>query len=221
MSDNYNHVLKETRNMVSDYMSKFDPSHDMHHIDRVTNIALYISKDLLTTTNASIDLEVVELAALCHDIDDHKYKQDNEDQQVVRDFLVNNLKYSKGDLVAKIIDHIGYTKEKKWDDEKDDPEEVHWRNHCLELHAVQDADKLDAIGAIGILRCAAFSGARNRPLFVPENDEVSTAISHFHEKLFKLKLLMRTPKGRQLAIERHEFMQQFVNQIQQETLKTF
>ncbi|KAI7901001.1 uncharacterized protein BX663DRAFT_515971 [Cokeromyces recurvatus] len=220
MSYNYNDILRETRKMVSDYMSQFDPSHDMYHIDRVSHLALCIAKDMIKEQSTPVDLEVVELAALCHDIDDHKYKDLNKDrnENVVKELLINTLKYPKGDLVMKIIDHIGYTKEKKWNDELDNPEEVYWRNHCLELHAVQDADKLDAIGAIGILRCAAFSGARNLPLYVPENDCISSAITHFHEKLFNLKSLMRTSKGKELATERHRFMQQFVHQIQLETL---
>lgn len=127
------------------------------------------------------------------------------------------------------------------------------------LFRVQDADKLDAIGAFGVLRCAAFSGAKNRPLYVPghvaienitqkdyldESNKNNSAITHFHgmyiymyvcvcvlyfiamrngyqllyiiEKLFRLKSMMRTPKGKSLAIERDRFMQTFVDQIDRE-----
>ncbi|KAI8090267.1 uncharacterized protein B0P05DRAFT_530086 [Gilbertella persicaria] len=226
----YSDVLNETRKMVSEYMSGFDSSHDMYHVDRVVDVALAIANDL-KTSNPNLDLELVELAALCHDVGDRKYYQGKETGgQMIQTFLQAQ-NYPKAQLVARIVDNIGFSKELGWNDECDDPEQVSWRNHCLELHAVQDADKLDAIGAFGILRCAAFSGAKNRPLYVPDHKPIenitqeqylsnnatnSSAITHFHEKLFKLKSMMRTPKGKALAVERDQFMQLFVQQIEKE-----
>ncbi|KAI8378930.1 hypothetical protein BD560DRAFT_324671 [Blakeslea trispora] len=226
----YINILDATRKMVSEYMSGFDSSHDMYHVDRVVGIALAIAKDL-KSSNEHVDLELVELAALCHDVGDRKYYQGKETGgQMIQTFLEAQ-QYPKAQLVARIVDHVGFSKELGWNDETDDPEEVYWRNHCFELHAVQDADKLDAIGAFGIMRCAAFSGAKNRPLYVPDhkpienitqeqylnnNNTNNSAITHFHEKLFKLKSMMRTAKGKALAQERDLFMQQFVQQIERE-----
>ncbi|KAI8335637.1 hypothetical protein EDC96DRAFT_524622 [Choanephora cucurbitarum] len=226
----YTNTLEATRKMVTEYMSGFDSSHDMYHVDRVVGVALAIAKDL-QQTHLELDLELVELAALCHDVGDRKYYQGKETGgQMIQTFLEAQ-QYPKASSVARIVDHIGFSKELGWNDEKDDPEEVNWRNRCLELHAVQDADKLDAIGAFGILRCAAFSGAKHRPLYVPDHKPMenmtqehylsntntnNSAITHFHEKLFKLKSMMRTPKGKTLAHDRDVFMQQFVQQIEKE-----
>ncbi|KAI8880804.1 hypothetical protein K501DRAFT_254329 [Backusella circina FSU 941] len=221
-------ILHQTRNMVSEYMSGFDPSHDMYHVDRVTRLALTIAKDGINQ-GQDIDLEMVELAALCHDVGDRKYYNGKETGGQLIQIFLNQHNYAKADLVAKIVDHIGFSKELGWDDKMDPAEQVQWRNTCLELHAVQDADKLDAIGAFGILRCAAYSGAKNRTLYVPndkpienltqevyQNQTESSAINHFHEKLFKLKDMMRTPKGKSLALERHQFMELFVSKVNDE-----
>ncbi|KAI8982206.1 hypothetical protein BDF20DRAFT_865612 [Mycotypha africana] len=237
-------IRHETREMVKTHMAAFDSSHDIYHIDRVVNLAIVIANDLIETGNRDVDLEVVILAALCHDIGDHKYAKNDEkglQHGIVTAFL-ERLGYPKASLVGKIVDHVGFSKELGWNDALDDPKIVQWRNNCLELHSVQDADKLDALGAFGILRCAAFSGARNRPLYIPaidghyqhssegatkkdltrdeylaeQSNKQSSAIAHFHDKLFKLKSMIRTAKGSELAIERHNFMLTFVQQIEKE-----
>ncbi|KAG1463596.1 hypothetical protein G6F46_003021 [Rhizopus delemar] len=221
-------IIQVTRQMVTEYMAKFDSSHDMYHVERVVALALDIAKDC-STKDQTVDLQVVELAALCHDVGDRKYYQGKETGgQLIEKFLQEH-GYEKASLVSKIVDHIGFSKELGWDDQKDPKEQVKWRNSCLELHAVQDADKLDAIGAFGIMRCAAFSGTKNIPLFVPDQKIVKdltqeiylqnknqSSIAHFHEKLFKLKTMMRTRKGKALAIKRDEFMKTFVDQINEE-----
>jgi uncharacterized protein len=82
-----------------------------------------------------VDLQVVELAALCHDIADRKYYQGKETGgQLVLTFLEEH-NYDKAEVVSKIVDHIGFSKELGWNDETDEPEQVTWRNNCLELHA--------------------------------------------------------------------------------------
>jgi uncharacterized protein len=82
-----------------------------------------------------VDLELVELAALCHDIGDRKYYQGKETGgQLIATFLKKH-DYAKADLVARIVDHVGFSKELGWSDDKDEAEEVEWRNNCLELHA--------------------------------------------------------------------------------------
>lgn len=82
-----------------------------------------------------VDLELVELAALCHDVGDRKYYQGKETGgQLIATFLKQN-DYAKADLVARIVDHVGFSKELGWNDEQDLTEEVEWRNNCFELHA--------------------------------------------------------------------------------------
>lgn len=84
---------------------------------------------------SQVDLEVVELAALCHDIADRKYYQGDETGgQLVQVFLEKQ-GYANANLVSKIVDHVGFSKELGWNDKTDDPQIVHWRNTCLELHA--------------------------------------------------------------------------------------
>ncbi|CAO3598344.1 unnamed protein product [Absidia cylindrospora] len=181
-----------------------------------------------------LDLEVVELAALCHDIGDPKYYQGVvTGGDIVSSFLTQKgYDTAKANWVARIVNHVGFRKELAWDDAKDDPLAVNWRNTCLELHVVQDADKLDAIGAFGIMRCSAYSGKINVPLYDPDLDPVhnitkdqyeqqtvnknGSAINHFHEKLLRLSSMLRTPKGKVLGKQRHDFMELFVTQINKE-----
>jgi uncharacterized protein len=118
-------------------------------------------------------------------------------------------------LITKIVSNVSYSKEivlrgtEGW---------TNWHQNCIELHCVMDADKLDALGAFGILRCAAFSGSRNIPLYLPKEDDMHNrcAIGHFHEKLFKLEGMMMTGLGRNVARGRSEFMEQLVKHINDE-----
>ncbi|KAI7852696.1 hypothetical protein BDC45DRAFT_443705 [Circinella umbellata] len=204
-------------------MSRFDPSHDINHVDRVCPLRL-AEQDALKD---KVDLTVIKLAALCHDIGDRKYVTSPEKEENVEQFLIKNgYDIEKSALVKKIVDNIGYSKELGWS--KDDPDTT-WRDSCLELHAVQDADKLDAIGAFGVMRCAAYSGAKNIALHIPELDPVlhmsqkeytnqknGTAVNHFHEKLFRLSSMMRTPVGKEMAKKRDQFMHAFIAQIEDE-----
>ncbi|KAH8551743.1 hypothetical protein BGW37DRAFT_311372 [Umbelopsis sp. PMI_123] len=225
-------VLLKAEEMVRDYMSRFDSSHDFLHVDRVRRSALHIAK------RHGGDLEIVELAALFHDVADAKYAKNHvhyrTGSEIVIDFLMElNYDATKAQSIGRIVDNIGFRKELGWSS-KDDAEFITWRESCPELHAVQDADKLDAIGAFGVLRCAAFSGARNIALFNPAdapiegmtkeqyeqqtNNGGGSAINHFHEKLFLLKDMMRTSTGKELAEKRDQFMRNFVHQIQEEYL---
>ncbi|KAI9278764.1 hypothetical protein BDA99DRAFT_531504 [Phascolomyces articulosus] len=232
-------IIEVTRSMVANYMSQFDPSHDMHHIDRVYRLALHLAEQ--DALKDRVDLTVIQLAALCHDIGDRKYISHQEQKENIEQFLIRHgYDETKARLVQKIVDNIGYSKELGWN--KEDPD-ADWRDTCLELHAVQDADKLDAIGAFGnvyfffvisgqlwgIMRCAAYSGAKDIPIHVPQLDPIlhmtqkeytnqkgGTAINHFHEKLFRLSSMMRTPTGKQLAKKRDQFMHAFIRQIEDE-----
>jgi uncharacterized protein len=101
---------------------------------RVVKKALTIAKDGVNQ-GQDIDLELVELAALCHDVGDRKYYNGKETGGQLIQIFLNQHSFAKADLVARIVDHIGFSKELGWDDKTDPIEEVEWRNHCLELHA--------------------------------------------------------------------------------------
>ncbi|KAL4216171.1 hypothetical protein AB4K20DRAFT_1062622 [Rhizopus microsporus] len=116
MSNSNGNIVQLTYAMVSEYMASFDSSHDMHHVNRVVDLALHIAKDSIQRKACDVDLQVVELAALCHD-------------------FLREHDYEKASLVAKIVDHIGFSKELGWNDTTDPKDEVEWRNSCLELHA--------------------------------------------------------------------------------------
>ncbi|KAI7880996.1 hypothetical protein K492DRAFT_207166 [Lichtheimia hyalospora FSU 10163] len=208
-------IIDVTRNMVRDYMARLDPSHDMEHVERVVRMALKLGQQ--ESLRDKVDLEVIELAALCHDIGDAKYTLEHEG---VLKFLTRH-DYDKAALVAQIVNHVGYRKELKW---KKEDTLATWRDTCMELHTVMDADKLDAIGAFGILRCAAFSGAKGIVLHQPKDnnnhqhdeEQQSSAIDHFHEKLFSLSGMMRTPMAQAMAEQRTKYMHDFVSQIERE-----
>ncbi|KAG0364798.1 metal dependent phosphohydrolase [Gamsiella multidivaricata] len=218
-------IRTEAEELVKEQMAAYDPSHDWLHVDRVRRQALKIAKEEISQSKA-VDLELVELAALFHDIGDAKFHK--EGQPTGREIVMNFLSkhgYKRADEVAKIVENVSFRKELAGIKNA-------WAESCIELHIVQDADKLDAIGAFGILRCAAYSGYKNRPLYDPaekaqlnmtyEQYQAQTkantgcAISHFHEKLFRLKDMMKTSTAIKMAQKRHDLMVSFVQQIEEE-----
>jgi uncharacterized protein len=163
------------------------------------------------------DIFVVELAALFHDLFDSKYETVNAEVKLDIGLWLNtrHVPELQTELIVKIISNLSYSKEivlRKtggW---------TEWHESCIELHCVMDADKLDAIGAFGIFRCAAFSGSRNIPLYLPEDDDMyrKCAIGHFDDKLFRLEGMMMTKAGWKVAIQRTAMMKEFVEKIRQE-----
>ncbi|WOO85727.1 putative protein YpgQ [Vanrija pseudolonga] len=203
-------VLSRLEALVKHHMEQYDPSHDWAHVDRVRNVALDIGKTL-----PGADIAVIEVAALMHDLADAKYSQsgslpDNV-TRVLDEAPASELSRDQIDLILRIVPAVSYSTEKKlraaggWGD---------WHNTCVELHAVQDADRLDAIGAIGVLRCAAFSGAKNRILLEDEpNTPGNSCEGHFYDKLLKIKDLMKTKAGHQEAEKRHATMVAFLGAL--------
>lgn len=188
---------------------QFDASHDFQHIERVYQNALAILE-----TESEADAEVVKIAVLLHDVSDKKYT-DSKDQE------------------NKLIAELPLSEEKK-QHIRDCIEQVSFNGGneleatSLEAKIARDADRLDAIGAIGIARTFAFGGAKGRKLYDKEEnarmdmteDEYrsknTSSVTHFYEKLLLLKDLMVTEKGKQMAEERHQFMVQFLEQLQNE-----
>ncbi len=183
--------------------------HDWSHIERVVNTAKTIAKA------EGADLFICEAAALLHDVIDDKIVQDPADAlKELKKFLTSiEVTPEEIEAIELIITRMSFKN--------------HQENQELSLEGrvVQDADRLDAIGAIGIARVMCYSGSTGRPIHHPNmkprgkmtpeeyrNGE-STAIMHFYEKLLKLKELMNTDYGKKLAKGRHEFLEMYLEQF--------
>lgn len=207
-------IIDKTILYVKQTLKYAEAGHDWFHIQRVYRNAIKIAQ------NENCNINIVKLAALLHDIADSKFN--NGDETIgplkVKKFLEeNNCAQSDLDHVIKIITNMSY---------KDSFKQNQFQS--IELQIVQDADRLDAIGAIGIARTFHYGGFKNRLIYDPKIDPVihqnkasyknSTAptINHFYEKLLLLKDNMNTQKGKQMAQERHEFMLKFLSQFYNE-----
>ncbi|KAG9441930.1 hypothetical protein H6P81_017784 [Aristolochia fimbriata] len=215
-------AVKNAEKLVLTAMEGRDASHDAAHAFRVRDLALSLAKEEGLSSSAET-LEIVEIAALLHDIGDHKYVSElSEEARIVERFLEEeDLEESSKERILKIIKGMGF---------KDELNQKGVIEVLPEFGVVQDADRLDAIGAIGIARCFTFGGSRNSVLHDPEikprvnlskeeyvkKDEKQTTINHFHEKLLKLKDMMKTKAGQKRAQNRHKFMEDFLNEFYEE-----
>lgn len=203
-------LIKLAEDFVKEELGPDPSGHDWWHCDRVRNLALEIAKN----EQAGADIFICELAALLHDIADVKL---NESKQAgidkVRNFMQQRIDDKECiDKVVTIISSISYN------GGQNKPMET------IEGQIVQDADRLDALGAIGIARTFVYSGWKGQLIHNPEQDFTDkdyrsngkTAIYHFYEKLLKLKDLMNTNYAKELAEKRHKFMEEYLNQFYQE-----
>jgi|TARA_B110000238_G_scaffold199085_1_gene245304 uncharacterized protein len=209
-------IINNTITFVKKELKDAEGGHDWFHIDRVFKNTLLIAKD------ESVDALVVSLAALLHDIADPKFYNGDETigPKKASKFLISQKVDTKMiSHVVKIIQHISYKNSLEKNGEK---------FSSKELEVVQDADRLDAIGAIGIARCFNYGGFKNRALYNPaispnltmtkeeyKNSDAPT-INHFYEKLLLLKDKMNTNTGRKIATQRHVYMVQFLEQFDNE-----
>lgn len=215
--DNNKMIIKVAEDFARKFYAKFDPSHDFLHAERVRKLALKIAND--PRTPQPVDVTVVELAALLHDVGDLKYN--NEGFDGLRRVLLNaKCPEVIVERVITIADNISYRKEMKRLEEPPTDEKLRNELQSPEFLIVQDADRLDAIGAIGVARTFAFGSARNRPFYDAVKQDMEqyhsgpyseATLDHFFDKLFKLKSLMKTPLGKELARRRHEAMKLFVD----------
>ena len=171
--------------------------HDYFHLKRVVENALKIGK----AENANLFL--VELSAWLHDVGDYKLHDGvDRSEELVKEFLLTqNLSDELIDKVNEIISQVSFSKGNSVT--------------SLEAKVVQDADRLDAFGAIGIARAFAFGGSRGRELWNPDQPE-STTVQHFYDKLLKLKDLMNTETAKVIAEKRHRFLEEFLDQFYEE-----
>lgn len=193
-------ILENINEFVYNKLINEGSGHDWWHIDRVRKNALLIGK------RENAYLFTIELAALLHDLIDEKLASDiRVSTEEIRSLLKNyEVPDYEVDHVLSIIQQISYR--------TNTPQEL----LTLEGKIVQDADRLDAIGAIGIARTFAFSGSRGQLIYDPENQEGKNAIQHFYDKLLKLKDLMNTSTGKELADKRHKFMELYLQQFYHE-----
>lgn len=207
-------VIENTINFVKKKLENAESGHNWFHMERVYNNALLIAKD------ETCNLEVVQLAALLHDIADSKFHDGDETvgPKVARAFLTSeNVSEETINHVVKIIENISF---KGGNFEK--------QFTSKELEIVQDADRLDAIGAVGIARTFNYGGYKNREIYNPEispnltmskeeyKNSTAPTINHFYEKLLLLKDKMNTETGKKIAQLRHDFMETFLEQFYNE-----
>ncbi|KKA29820.1 hypothetical protein TD95_000454 [Thielaviopsis punctulata] len=190
---------------VKDFMSNYDGSHDYSHIDRVAHLAQHIYT-LEKPTNPELDGTVVTLAAYLHDVGDKKYLKAGEDATtMVRELLLSfGADAGLAQKVQTICLGVSYSSEIK-----DRQHVIDLIAEFPELAVVQDADRLDAIGAVGIGRTFLFSGSRGRLM--------QDSVTHFDEKLLLLGDMMKTKTGKEMAVERTQRLQMFKNWWVEET----
>lgn len=205
-------LINDAIEYVKDFFKEDFSGHDFWHTLRVYNLAKYIGGI------ENCDIEIVCLAALLHDVDDYKLVGNKNEPFKNAKFFLNKKKYPlhKIEKVCHIISQVSF---KGIDTVVPD---------SIEGKVVQDADRLDAMGAIGIARTFAYSGSRNRPMHIPNmqyNENMSskeyyesegTAINHFYEKLLKLKDMMNTSVAKEMAIHRHNYMELFLKEFYNE-----
>ncbi|PQP98337.1 uncharacterized protein Pyn_18073 [Prunus yedoensis var. nudiflora] len=211
-------TVRKAEKLVEEAMKDNDASHDAAHVWRVRDLALSLAREeqgLSLPSSNSNTMQIVELAALLHDIEIPQRKK------LSKTFLTREgIEESTKMKILRIIKGMGFKDELAGSANNDLPPE---------FGVVQDADRLDAIGAIGIARCFTFGGSRNRvlhdPNIQPRSDlskekymkkDEQTTVNHFHEKLLQLKSLMKTKAGQRRAERRHKFMEEFLVEFYEE-----
>ncbi|PSL41909.1 uncharacterized protein B0H99_101155 [Planomicrobium soli] len=203
-------IIEKCEMAVKEIYNTFDASHDWQHIKRVMENA----KKIMQHEKANSFL--VELAILLHDVSDPKYRKQGEDLETE---IIESLGLSSTEKleIRSIIGSVSFKGGQGIQAE------------TIEARIVQDADRLDAIGAIGIARTFAFGGAKGRKLYDWQEEprqnmseeeyrsKPTSSVTHFYEKLLLLKDRMTTDAGKQIAEERHQFMLSFLEQLQKET----
>ena len=203
-------VTKILERVKQEFSSK-EGSHDWFHIERVWKMSCFLQKI------EGGDQTIVELTALLHDISDHKYNGGDfeKGKEIAYQMIIEHVGDSEtAEKVSKIIPQISF----KGSEQKD--QEI-----CIEGMIVRDADRLDAIGAIGIARAFAYGGSKSRPLYNPDISPISHhtkedylnskshTVNHFYEKLLLLKDRMHTDSAREIAEIRHSYMLNFLDEF--------
>lgn len=208
-----NKIIENTIAFIKKQFCEEGSGHDWFHIERVYKNSCYILKE-----ETSADEFVVKMTALLHDVDDWKFSVDNKTNTSRIEKFLNKQNVEENDIekITSIIKTLSFK-----------GGVVNSTQYTIEGMIVQDADRLDSIGAIGVARAFTYGGYKNNIIYDPnvslktftlleEVKEKNTTINHFYEKLLKLKDLMNTDIGKKLAQERHDYMQNFLNQFYKE-----
>ena len=203
-------MIEKTKEFVKEKLYGEGSGHDWFHIERVYNLSRYLAE------KENADSFIVEMAALLHDIDDWKFSSNNDNNPTNTEVFLKKIQVNEEDLIKiiKIINTISFK-----------GGVVDSSQETIEGKVVQDADRLDAIGAIGIARTFAYGGHKNRVIYDPNiepmnfttlaevKNENNHTINHFYEKLLKLKDLMNTKSAKEIAEKRHKYMEEFLNEF--------
>lgn len=192
-------ILQHVKQYVREAFAKDGSGHDYYHVERVVNNA----KKILQHENA--DVFLVELAAWVHDIGDYKLHNGTDRSEELITALLQKLKLDEKIIrqVNEIVSQVSYSKGNI--------------PTSIEAQIVQDADRLDAIGAVGVARCFAYGGSVGKRMYDPDNNEKdASSVQHFYDKLLKLKDLMHTKTAKSLAQQRHDFLEVFLKQFYSE-----
>ena len=206
-------IIQRTAEYIKKEFADDSSGHDWWHIYRVWKNAITLCD------HEKADSFIVQLAALLHDLDDWKFNDSGDETPLRAKAWLDSLSIDPAttDRVCRIITHISYK-----------GAGVVNKMDSLEGYIVQDADRLDAIGAIGIGRAFAYGGYKNRPLYDPDSppqmhqtfeqykNSKSATINHFYEKLLLLKDMMNTATAKRIAQQRHDIMVQFLDQFMNE-----
>lgn len=190
-------ILEAVRDVVYQEFSGEGTGHDFFHLERVVKTASGIARQ------ENADLFLTELAAWLHDVGDHKLNNgiDKSEEQITA--ILKKL-HTPDDIIRSVIEIVSQVSFSKGKNAQ-----------SLEAKIVQDADRLDAIGAIGLARVFAFGGSKQREIYNPQQPD-QTTIQHFYDKLLKLKDLMNTTTAKQIALERHIYLESFLEQFYKE-----
>lgn len=192
-------ILIKTQEYIKETFLKEGTGHDYFHIERV----VINSRKILQTEKA--DGFLVELAAWLHDLGDHKLHNGVDKSEELINAFLNSLVVEQPiiDRVIEIVSQVSFSKGN--------------RPSSIEAEIVQDADRLDAIGAIGIARCFAYGGSKHRILYSPdEKEKESLSIQHFYDKLLKIKGLINTKSAKLIAARRHSFIEEYLAEFYRE-----
>ena len=208
--------VEQTISFVKETLYGAEAGHDWFHTQRVFRNALLLARD------EDVDVLIVSLGALMHDIADAKFHDGDETigPAMAKEFLTSiGVDRHIVDEVVSIIKNISY---------KNSFSKIDKDAHSKELQVVQDADRLDAIGAIGIARAFHYGGFKNRTLYDPDippnlemtkeeyKNSISPTLNHFYEKLLLLKDKMNTISGKKIAEERHRFLLKYLEHFYEE-----
>jgi len=205
---NKNDQILKAEEFVKANLKGYDSGHDWWHIERVRKMAAFING-----METLADPFIVDITALLHDTADSKFAAEKkaDGYALIGNFMEMNGMTEIKERVIDVIKNVSFSSRNKTAN-ADDPL----------LYVIQDADRLDAIGAIGVARAFNYGGFRNNKIYDPAvpdaegNNGTSSTISHFYEKLLLLKYRMNTLTAKRLAEERHEFLEAFLKQFYKE-----